>query len=367
MKKSDQHTGLKTGDYSSVGLFLPLPSDLARQFPDTEEDSSPSHITFLYVGRVSPAREAAFLNIVSSQIRRMRGKLTATLNPRDIFSTQNDGRLRAIHHLPVSFSRDMSSMRRSMRRELMDAGFEVQDSYQVYRPHVTLAYMDPGSIYRGPEPKGTFEPPMEVWGLPQVHSYDFDTIKKADLTPALGLPSEAGPCYLAERIWQNIRDPKLREELIEEVEEGGKAFDGRDERRVYKPIRERGPSNSQLVLIPHVQRRMDVRGITVKDLQLSLQNWMKWFNRERSMQTFTAKRVEEELAYGHKIRWDDPKKHLTMIFQKNPRKKEYAIITTYWTGKSDPRSPGSCPLPGLRDASRISMDLLALAHKLENH
>lgn len=173
--------------------------------------------------------------------------------------------------------------------------------------------------------------------------------RNADLHPALGLPTEAGPCYLAERVDKMVPNLKLKKHLIEEIEAGGKEFDGRDERIVYNNHKERGPGDSVMELVPHIQRRMDERGMTVNDLRMSLQNWLEWFNRQKAMQTPASKRIEEEMARNEKIVWDDPKLKLTLVFQR-PNKKLFIVVTGYWTGSPDPKPPGSC---GIKTSSRI--------------
>jgi hypothetical protein len=193
-----------------------------------------------------------------------------------------------------------------------------------------------------------------------------DPTKTADLMPALGLPSEAGRCYLVRRINENVRNPQLREQLIREVEEGGKEFDGRDEKKVYKVHREKSSEGKAMLLLPHAQRRMDERGITVMDLRLALQNWEKWFNREKSMQSPTARRIENDMAYAEPLVWEDKKLRLTVVFKRDA-KRNYAVITTYWTGLPDPR-PESCTLPdreaSMSDNQKIASNIHALADKV---
>jgi hypothetical protein len=189
--------------------------------------------------------------------------------------------------------------------------------------------------------------------------------KHSDLKPSLGEPSKAGPCYLALRVKDNIRNPRVREQLIKEIEEGGKQFDGKDERLVYDYLPERGHNNSQVMLVPHAQRRMDERGITVDVIYTSLGNWMKWFQREKSMQSYLAKDIEMNLARGEKVVWVDPKLKLTMVFQANIKKGQYVIVTLYWTNKPDPRAPGSCDLVSSFHYG-VNMNILDRINKLAN-
>ncbi len=159
-------SGRKCGDGSSVGLFIPLPVHLAKKFPTLiPDDSSPSHVTLLYIGEVKEAkRQAALIDV----LRQMCGRFywtsaEARLGDIDHF----DHGHRIVPHLRVEFSKDFSSFRRLLKQELEQAGFPVADSHVEYHPHVTLDYMDPEDEWKGPKPKGkwTFDQ-IEVWGLP---------------------------------------------------------------------------------------------------------------------------------------------------------------------------------------------------------
>jgi len=341
IKNASPLDGNKTGDYTSVGLFMPMPIWLAHQFPKLPNDRSPAHITFLIVGNVPPEREQEFLALVSRQVRRF-GDVICTLQAKDEFKNPSG---QSIHHMPIAFSRDMGALRKAVKRELMDAGYDISDRFPNYRPHATLSYSDGDAPYTGPEPTGTFSPVLEVWGMSKVHRFPFKS-RTADLSPSLGLPTEAGPCYLAERVYRNVRNPRVRDQLIAEIEEGGRDFDGKDEQIVYDLLAERGPNNSKLVLTPHTQRRMDERGITVQDIRSGIKNWQKWLNREKSMQTPAGKRVTEELEYGRKLVWEDPKDRLTIVLRGGRRKNEFAIISVFWTDfYNTDRRPKDCPVP----------------------
>jgi len=61
---------LKTADQltSHIGVFVPLPADLAKQYPKKVDDPSPAHVTFLYVGDVPPARRSEFTDLVKKRL-----------------------------------------------------------------------------------------------------------------------------------------------------------------------------------------------------------------------------------------------------------------------------------------------------------
>tara|TARA_B100000745_G_scaffold300573_1_gene255437 strand:+ start:3954 stop:4526 length:573 start_codon:yes stop_codon:yes gene_type:complete len=168
--------------------------------------------------------------------------------------------------------------------------------------------------------------------------------RRADLSPPLGHPIEAGPCYIVNRIYDKVRNPKLRDQLVKEIEEGGKDFDGRDERKVYQIHKERALNGKAMVLLPHVQRRMDERGIPVTELRVALKHWEKWYHREKSMQSFHAKKVQQNMAYGDKIVWEDPKIKITVVFKRD-KDGNYLVVTTFPSDHYMKPKPTSCPLP----------------------
>jgi 2'-5' RNA ligase len=349
-RTADAKDGKKTGEGTSVGLFMPLPAELTKQFPRTRgTDKSVPHVTFLYIGEVAPEQEPTVVDIINRNLSKL-GPVRATLSGLEYFINQHGQK---IAHVEVSFNVDMAAVRRKVRRELMDAGVDVQDSFQQYCPHSTLAYLDDlDAEWLGPVPTGQWDVGfIELWGASKLHQIPLGTpaservralaasLKRADLYPALGLPSEAGVCYVMDRVKSEVRNQKLREELIGDLEEG--EFDSKGEQAVYDAMVEHGPGKAQMVLVEHVQRRMDERGITVPEIRLSLQHFMKWLNDEKSRKTPAAREHEERLAWGRRIVWTDKKLGLEIAFAY--QNKRFVVITAYWLGDSDPKiPPGGC-------------------------
>ena len=149
----------------TVGLFFPLPEDLAKEFPSLgDEDDSPPHVTFLYVGD-GPATEdiPRFLDVVRSEVQNWPWRMTATLMGLEYFHNPEH----TVAYDRVSFYNDMVPLRVSMLHALESNGFVVEDSHPLdYNPHTTLAYLTPGDTYTGDVPRGswTFNT-VEVWGL----------------------------------------------------------------------------------------------------------------------------------------------------------------------------------------------------------
>ncbi len=149
----------------TVGLFFPLPEHLAREFPSLgEEDDSPSHVTFLYVGDgPEPEDVPRFLDVVRAEVENWPWRITAALMGLEYFHNPEH----TVAYNRVSFYNDMMPLRVSLIRALESNGFLVEDSHPLdYNPHATLAYLAPGDTYTGDVPRGswTFNT-VEVWGL----------------------------------------------------------------------------------------------------------------------------------------------------------------------------------------------------------
>jgi hypothetical protein len=99
--------------------------------------------------------------------------------------------------------------------------------------------------------------------------------RQADLSPPLGFPG--GPCHTIERIQDEVRNPVLREELIDELERG-RDLSNADATKIWQPLKESLKPNKiwdSLVITAHAQYRMDLRGVTVGDVKVSLTNLYK--------------------------------------------------------------------------------------------
>jgi hypothetical protein len=156
--------------------------------------------------------------------------------------------------------------------------------------------------------------------------------KRADLNPSLGMWDKPGPCLVVERIEDGVRNPALRHDLSEKVEQGRK-LDNSEASKVYKLESERGGGIfRQMLITAHAQYRMDQRGITVNDLRAALTNYSKKLNDWKSQGDYRWK----EHQRGGPIEWIDKKLgDLQVIFK--PERGTAKIISTYWKGQPDPR------------------------------
>jgi len=167
--------GVKRGDGSSVGLFIPLPRRLARKFPSLHpEDSSPSHVTLMFLGEIKdPAEQKRLVQTLQKEMGSWWDDATATLGPMGIF--ENDGN--TIPHAKVDFDRDFRGLRSKLKVVLESAGFPVDSTHADYKPHVTMGYFPSGEWdqdkVRVPTGTWTFDC-FEVWGLPKVYRIPFN-------------------------------------------------------------------------------------------------------------------------------------------------------------------------------------------------
>lgn len=167
--------GKKTGYRDSVGFFLPLPANLAKQFPSrAPEDLSPPHCTFLYVGSVPVEREEEFLQVSESLFGDLPPRVTATLGEVDYFHHHDKDRSVAFQQ--VLFDQDMEWQRLHLINGLRQAGFDVSDSWRVYKPHTTIAYIGLNEKIKRAPVQGSWEfDTIEVWGLPKLHTVRLGT------------------------------------------------------------------------------------------------------------------------------------------------------------------------------------------------
>lgn len=167
----------------------------------------------------------------------------------------------------------------------------------------------------------------------------------ADATPPLGWPG--GPCHLIERIRDNVHDPRLREDLVDDVEfgedltnpEASKVYGpGMVERNVQTPLPFK-VDQRRLFIGPHAQYRMDYRGITVPMVRAAIASWAKAWADERSRKSVLAQRWEESLARREGIRYTDPRSDVTVVFSFEGADR-IKIITVFWGDGTNPYPPG---------------------------
>lgn len=153
---------------------------------------------------------------------------------------------------------------------------------------------------------------------------------KADLMPPLGHPG--GTCKVVKRIVDEIENPRLESQLVNEVQRGN-PLSNPAAQKVYAPEKERGAWKFKLLLTPHAQYRMDLRGITVPEVRAALDHFFRDMNADRSRgnSTLYDKFMTQQPMESH-----DKRTNTFFAFVK--RNNDVVVITTYKPGESDPRS-----------------------------
>lgn len=150
---------------------------------------------------------------------------------------------------------------------------------------------------------------------------------------------------MVERIEHDIRNPRLREQLVNEVEHN-EPLSNPDAGKVYHLEQERGIGVAKrLAISPHAQYRMDLRGITVPAVRAALASFSKLYFQLKSQKGPAFQSMDRELRSGKPYRWTDPRMDLTIVFVPSGTD-QVTLVTTYWAGSHDPKTtPGECRLP----------------------
>ncbi len=166
----------ETGDNSQVGVFVPLPEEIASQFPDKAEDKSAPHVTLCYIGPVPREKRDLLVEALKEFYSRETGPIKAMLSHVDCFRSETG----KVVYSRVVFSKDMGSMRDRLKSFLEDKGIEVKDSHPLaFTPHATIAYLeDPFEVWEGNSPIGSWSfDTVEVWGMKEVHKFQLGSVK----------------------------------------------------------------------------------------------------------------------------------------------------------------------------------------------
>ena len=168
---------------TSCGVFLPLPYNLAKDFPDKSEfDDSVPHFTILYVGDLSPEAYKVFVNLVRKFAFRLKS-FECDLSHYSEFMNRNGQKI--AHMTPgcvgrMKLAQVHGMLRRYIERWGKQLGVEVKHDYGPgssgktlyelqFKPHATLDYLPAHACYKGPKPTGSWTVnELECWGHEQV-------------------------------------------------------------------------------------------------------------------------------------------------------------------------------------------------------
>lgn len=179
----------------------------------------------------------------------------------------------------------------------------------------------------------------------------FRNQKKIARSTPLGLPG--GPCHILRTIEEDkTLSPRLKEELSEDVEKG-RDLDNKDAYALYDRITLPLPgleSFKDIELTAHAQYRMDLRGVTIPELKLALEEIDKWFTRQRKSPPEKIKAQDRNLlidmAQGSSVRFEARKIGLTVVFSLDTRTRKLSLVSTWWTDVPNPPKPrpGECDI-----------------------
>jgi 2'-5' RNA ligase len=153
-----------------VGIFIVLPEKIAKQFPEegkSEEDTSPSHVTFFYLGELKKEEEKKYLEIIK--------RIANFLEPFDIelgdVNTFVNEEKQTIIHSPVE-GKGLMAAHSLFKKIFSKLGLKYADKYPEYKPHVTIEYVNEGEKPRfgdvRPEGKWTVDH-LWIWGTQEPY------------------------------------------------------------------------------------------------------------------------------------------------------------------------------------------------------
>jgi len=139
----------------------------------------------------------------------------------------------------------------------------------------------------------------------------------------------------------------LREELIGDVETGDE-LNNPEAAAVYDLEAEPGADKKvqRLVLGPHAQYRMDLRGITVPEVRAAIKDFQMQMNNWKSQQDPRYLKNLHALDSAEGVRWEDPKLGLTVVFRSESN--GVKVVTTFLTEYTVPKAPGLGHCAGYR-------------------
>lgn len=174
--------------------------------------------------------------------------------------------------------------------------------------------------------------------------------READLEPPLGYPG--GPCHVVRRIDDEVRNDRLKNKLVDMVEKNRKLTNP-DAAKIYDLEAERGVGIAKKILIgPHAQYRMDLRQVMVPQVRATLKTFSKLLNDWKSQKSPKYEFYAKPLSQGQPVSFTEPKLRLTIVFVP-VSKGTIKLITAYWEGEPDPKSPGAgCEILPERVAAR---------------
>ncbi len=155
-------------DGTSVGIFLKAPPEIARQRPPLgDDDSSPAHVTVMYIGELKESRRDELMDLTRSVIGGTRAFDVRLAAKPSYFppSDHSEGRKVAKMEILDGAGHPLHRLRQKLWDGFRAAGFPFKDSWPKYKPHMTLGYIEPEAEYDGPVPRGQWTVRgLDLWG-----------------------------------------------------------------------------------------------------------------------------------------------------------------------------------------------------------
>jgi 2'-5' RNA ligase len=153
------------GDPSCAGVFVKWPKEIAKQFPSTSEfDSSPPHITVLFIGEIPKKHKVVAKEIIKRVCMEFDPFEVKLDNKVSYFPATKNSNGCKVAKLNI-ISKDLKKLNKRLRGELESAEIKVDNTFPVYKPHTTIEYMESGKEkYDGVIPSGSFVVgQVEIW------------------------------------------------------------------------------------------------------------------------------------------------------------------------------------------------------------
>jgi 8-oxo-dGTP pyrophosphatase MutT (NUDIX family) len=215
----------------SCGVFVPLPFDLARQFPNKDhEDDSVPHITMLYIGDVSPTDYARVVKAVTrvarhwtpftmdllhySEFHNPKGQLIPHMKPTARGLTTSTLAGRGAH------ASRLGLLHQDVKQAVERLGVAVAHTYGPeadpnrpdwlnFKAHATLDYLPGDASYDGPRPTGSWRvTELECWGH---EKYRIPLGAKVADQPAMSLGDRLAEATLYDRITWSVKRRAAKE------------------------------------------------------------------------------------------------------------------------------------------------------------
>jgi 2'-5' RNA ligase len=153
-----------------VGLFIQVPEHIACQFPPKPgEDSSPPHITLLYIGNLPPSFEAKLDEVVGNVCENFK-RFTVKLGSVKRFINDEQQK---VYHSPV-ISKRLQVLHKTLLTEFQFGQLPYSTKYPEFKPHITIEYVNPGESPKFTDlcPEGSWEvDSVWVWGISEPKLY----------------------------------------------------------------------------------------------------------------------------------------------------------------------------------------------------